>query len=321
MTPKATTIVQIAEVPRIDPGMDIAVARGLYLDSLESSSTKRAYARHTEGFCALMGLSTIGGIEAGHLVAFRNYLLMDGRGVASHSQALNAVKSFLVWAASMDGLRLRTEQVKGLLKVPKATVLKPYQTLAPKEIVRFLDTAKASGPRDYAIVLVFLGAGLRVSEVVGLSGKDLREDGDGNPFLHVRAGKGRKDRFVPVAQQVLDGIQSYYAASKRKLGSDAPLFLGESNRASASGMDTRTCGYLVKRLCEDAKIVKSISCHSLRHTYAIACLRHGKNLMAVSKLLGHSMLATTQRYVDHLELMEMREVVPGYLVGADSNSA
>lgn len=312
------TPLPIAEVPRIDRGLDLAKAKGLYLATLESIGTKRAYTRHTDGFCALMGPINIGEIEAGHLAAYRSYLLLDGRGPASHKQALNSVNSFMSWAACMDGLNLRTEQIKALLKVPKMSVLKPYQILNPKEILRFIEAAKESGPRDYAIVLVFLGAGLRVSEVTHLAGMDLREDGDGEPFLHVRAGKGKKDRFVPVNRKVAEAIQAYFAAAKWKLGTDAPMFLGESNRAKSSGMDTRTCGYLVRRLCEAAKIVKPISPHSLRHTFAIASLRFSKNLLAVSKLLGHSMLATTQTYVDHLELMEMRVVIPGTLVGADT---
>ncbi len=55
---------------------------------------------------------------------------------------------------------------------------------------------------------------------------------------------------------------------------------------------------------------KQISPHSLRHTYALRALRHGGNVVAVSKLLGHASIATTQRYLDHLQLSELRRAVP-----------
>lgn len=64
-------------------------------------------------------------------------------------------------------------------------------------------------------------------------------------------------------------------------------------------------------------MAKRISPHSLRHTYAFACLRNSKDLFAVSKLLGHASVATTQTYVNHLNILDMRQVVPGFLVGLD----
>lgn len=293
----------------------------LFLASIEAKSTRRAYERHIRHFISLLALTRIGEAEAGHLVAYRNYILADGRGAASHSQALNAVRSFLAWGAALDGVKLRIEQIKGLLKIPKSTVLNPYQTLTKNEIARLLAVARASGLRDFAMMLVFLGAGLRVSEVVKLACKDLREDGDGGPYLHVRFGKGQKDRLVPVQEEVALGIQAYLVATKRKQGLDEPIFLATDTRAAQRArvpLDTGSCQRLVRKLCEEAGVAKKISPHSLRHTYAIASLRHSKNLMAVSKLLGHSMLTTTQRYVNHLDLMEMRDVVPGFLVGSAS---
>ena len=254
------------------------------------------------------------------MVAYRDYITRNGRGTSTHSQALNAVRSFLIWAVILDGVSLRTEQIKGLLKIPKSTVVNPYVTLNKAEILRLLTIAKDSGTRDYAMMLVFLGAGLRVSEVVGLTCRDMREDGDEGAYIHVRHGKGRKDRLVPVPDPVYAAVQAYLVAFKRRLGTDEPLFLAEDTRAYQRGvepMETRSCARRLGKLLQEAGVAKKISPHSLRHTYAIACLKHGKNIMAVAKLLGHSTIATTQTYVDHLNLLEMRDVVPGYLVGQE----
>jgi integrase/recombinase XerD len=180
--------------------------------------------------------------------------------------------------------------------------------------------AAQSGLRDFAMMLVFLGAGLRVSEVTHLACKDIRQDGDGGAYIHVRAGKGRKDRLVPVEETVVTGVQTYLAAFKRKMGTNEPLFLAEDSRASQrdiAPMSTRSCDRNLKRLCREASVAKRISPHSLRHAYALACLRFSKDLFSVSKLLGHASVATTQTYVNHINILDMRSVVPGFLVGLD----
>ena len=206
-----------------------------------------------------------------------------------------------------------------LLKTPNVKVLNPFQTLTKAEIVRVLGAAKKSGLRDYAMMLVFLGGGLRVAEVTALTCRDIRQDCDGGTYIHVRFGKGGKDRLVPVLEAIPEAVQAYLVANKRTLGTnDEPLFLAEDTRAGQRGIEhlgTRTCGRILDDLCIEAGVAKVISPHSLRHTFALACLRHGKNILAVSKLLGHASIATTHRYVDHLDLMEMRGVVPSYLVG------
>jgi site-specific recombinase XerD len=76
-------------------------------------------------------------------------------------------------------------------------------------------------------------------------------------------------------------------------------------------LSTRAVGYLVRRALEKSGLTaKAISPHSLRHTYAIRALRAGGNVIAVQKLLGHASIATTQRYLDHLALGELRAAVP-----------
>jgi site-specific recombinase XerD len=76
-------------------------------------------------------------------------------------------------------------------------------------------------------------------------------------------------------------------------------------------LSTRAVGYLVRRAMQRAGLAaKAISPHALRHTYAIRALRAGGNVIAVQKLLGHASVATTQRYLDHLTLGELRAAVP-----------
>ncbi len=128
-------VLSILPVPSISPGLAVADAEALYLGSLESENTRRAYVRHLDQFFSLLDLKLIGDIEAGHLVAYRNYILGDGRGASSHSQAICTVRAFLLWAINMNGTNLRAEQIRGLLGdvkqlSPLTSVITPHRQRA-----------------------------------------------------------------------------------------------------------------------------------------------------------------------------------------------
>jgi len=120
---------------------------------------------------------------------YRGVLMEDGRGAATHAQALSAVHSFLGWVADMNGLRFPLRMAERLLRVPKTDVVRPYVTCTRAEVERLVESAVNF--RDKALILVMLGGGLRVSEVEGLNCSDLVEV-DSAPVLWVRKGKGNK---------------------------------------------------------------------------------------------------------------------------------
>ena len=154
---------------------------------------------------------------------------------------------------------------------------------------------------------------MRAAEVVGLDVSDVHDGIDGT-LLHVRQGKGRKDRLVPVQSDVAQVVRAYLVASGRHLLSGGPLFRAHDRghgRRERARLSTRAVGHLVARSCAAAGVAaKTISPHSLRHTFALRALRQGGNVVAVSKLLGHASIQTTQRYVDHLATAELRAAVP-----------
>ena len=300
----------LPSIPTISPALSIVKARDLYLGSLVSDGTKAAYGRHIERFGTLMGLTTIGQIETGHLMVFRDHLMANGRGAATHAQILIALRSFLTWAATLNGLTMDSSHIKTVLKVPRVSVLNPYLVLDEEETMRVLEEAQKASVRDYAMMLVFLGAGLRVGEVVKLSGLDICQGHDGGTYIHVHQGKGKKDRKVPVQTEVPAAIRIYLLNCGRVLGTKDALFQEAGHK-----MCTRTAARIVHAHCKAAGVVKRITPHSLRHTYAIGCLRSGTNIVKVAKLLGHASIATTQRYVAHLEMQDMVDAVPGFLVG------
>jgi integrase len=164
------------------------------------------------------------------------------------------------------------------------------------------------------LLAVLLGAGLRAAEVVGLDVSDLHDDPEGGLVIAVRQGKGRRDRQVPVQPEVSRLLLAYLAETSRHLGDTGPLFRAHDRGAAErerARLSTRAVGYLVRRSLERAGLAaKAISPHALRHTFAIRALRAGGNLIALQRLLGHASVTTTQRYLDHLALGELRAAVP-----------
>jgi integrase/recombinase XerD len=218
----------------------------------------------------------------------------------------------LAWSRTLGAHRLSSDVIRTALKTPKAVVKRPYRTLGESDIAAVLTTASTA--RDRALLAVLLGAGLRAAEVVGLDVTDLHDDPEGGLVIAVRRGKGRKDRQVPVQFDVSRLLLAYLADTGRRLGDPGPLFRAHDRGAAErtrSRLSTRAIGYLVRRALERAGLAaKVISPHSLRHTYALRALRAGGNVIAVQKLLGHASVATTQRYLDHLALSELRAAVP-----------
>jgi len=266
----------------------------------------------------MMAVESLDQIQPVHLMNYRVELMADRRGKSSHAAALIALRSFLKWTGAMQGHKLDISQAEYLLKVPKVTVITPHETLTPEEIVRYLAAAKRVGHRDYCIAIVALGSGVRVAELVALDIRDIRSDASGGTTLHVRQGKGSKDRLIPVRPEVGRAVDAYLKASHRQRGDGGPLFQSEDRAMGARDswrLSTKSASRIVKALAESAGIRKRISPHALRHTFAFTSYMYCRNLVAIQKLLGHATIATTQRYVAHLDDLDLRCATPASLVG------
>ena len=160
--PHRTYHVHIQEALSFLDRPTVALMLAFLQSKVDSDNTRRAYARHLKEAFKLMGLPSLTDLGAAHLVRYREILMGDGRGEASHAQALYAVRSFFDWCADVTGLPLPSRTVAQLLRVPKVAVVTPFVTASLGEVVRLLDQASL---RDQALLLVMAGAGLRVSEV------------------------------------------------------------------------------------------------------------------------------------------------------------
>jgi integrase/recombinase XerD len=285
-----------------------------FIDTRKSAHTRRAYVRWLEAAGPIMGVGGVtdvtGEALAQYVAAVRDAYADKP---ASQDQAIAAMRSFLRWAYGVGLHQMPRDRYGELLESSGAEVRRPYAVLTDPEI-RAL-TAAAGSARDRALIAVMVGAGLRVSEAVHLEVSHVLTDQAGGAAIYVHLGKGRKDRTVPVKPDVLAAVVEYLAATERHLGDRCLLFRAH-DRAGAGrrrrGMSESAVWTVIHESAERAGVAlaKKISPHSLRHTFAVRFAELSRNAPALQKVLGHASLVTTQRYLDHLDLAEIREMMP-----------
>lgn len=174
-----------------------------------------------------------------------------------------------------------------------------------KAMFNAIDYSARYGRRNRAIIEVLYGSGLRVSELCELQTRRVSLD-DG--YLIVE-GKGSKERMVPMSELAVEQIRLYLderwrRGDKVNRGEEDYLFISRNGRHLTRVM----VFYVVRELAEAAGIVKTISPHSLRHSFATHLLEGGANLRAIQQMLGHESIATTEIYL-HLDNLRLREEI------------
>jgi integrase/recombinase XerD len=127
------------------------------------------------------------------------------------------------------------------------------------------------------------------------------------------AHKGKKDRLVPMTDLLLRWIDEYLEDTERERGKGkrGPVFLSKHRGFSDQAITPSGVRHVLKKAATSIGITgKSVSPHSLRHSFAIWALREGASVKHVQKFLGHSSIETTNRYLEHLELGELRAALP-----------
>lgn len=167
-----------------------------------------------------------------------------------------------------------------------------------------IDLDKWEGQRNKAIIEVLFSCGLRVSELVNLKLSDLFLD---DRYIRV-IGKGSKQRLVPISQKAITELNLWFmdrdAMNNVKPGEEDYVFL---NRRGSHLTRTMIL-IMVKKYAADAGIKKTISPHTLRHSFATALLEGGADLRAIQEMLGHESIATTEVYT-HIDMSTLRDEI------------
>ena len=217
-------------------------------------------------------------------------LRADGLAPATISRRISAARSFF---AHQVLLGARTDNPAAELETPRRRPKLP-RTLSPREAERLIEAAAGTTPRalrDGALVELLYGAGLRVSEAVGLE----RAAVDLDERLVRCIGKGGKERIVPIGRSATDALRRYLSRGRPYLDRRyrPELFLN-----AQGGPLTRAGAFLIlRRLAAKAGLEpERIHPHLLRHSFATHLLEGGADLRSVQEMLGHADLSTTELY-------------------------
>ena len=226
-------------------------------------------------------------------------------GISSSSQAriLSGLKSFYRYLLQE---KICEEDPTLLVGFPSIGRHIP-EVLSYEEIVKMLeviDLSQQFGHRNKAIIEVMYGCGLRVSEVISLNISDIYVKDE---FVRI-IGKGDKERLVPIGKKTLKELMLYTRGER--LHQDIKPKFSDKVFISARGtsLTRQSVFLLVKSLAEKAGVKKTISPHTLRHSFATHLLEGGADLRAVQQMLGHSSISTTEIYT-HVSDEYLRQVI------------
>lgn len=237
-------------------------------------------------------------MSLGHIRSYQIYLVEERRVSWSHfNLAVCALRFFY-------GTTLGRKEI-----VPKIPYGKRPKTLpivlSPDEVIQIFRCIQG---HTYRVMLMTTYAGgLRLSEVLRLKVKDIDSSRGG---MQIRQGKGRKDRYVPLSQTLLDVLRSYWKIAHP----EDYLFPGQKPGHHLSG---KTLHRALRQAVTTAGINKRVTLHTLRHSFATHLLESGTDIRTIQKLLGHKRLETTALYTHVTDEQVRRTKSPLDLIGED----
>jgi site-specific recombinase XerD len=240
-------------------------------------------------------------ISVEDLSLYREHLITN-YAPATSAKKLTTVRRFLTFTYMGGATTVNPEALKYFAKSPKVRQDPSYNILTEDELSRMLSVARQTNYRDYILLAVMSGCGLREAEVIDVRVGDFQEVGEDQILLRVR-GKGDKIRNVPTSPDLWQLVQRYVLLTKRSFTSHAdarkPLFA--SREGKDKPLTTRMVRYLVKKYANAAGITKAISPHSIRHTVGTNMAVNEAPLLIIQQFLGHEDPKTTMRYIRRAE--------------------
>ncbi|MDM7997431.1 MAG: tyrosine recombinase XerC [Acidobacteriota bacterium] len=296
---------------------------GKYLDYLRyqrnaSTHTVRNYASDLQQFYSFLTTGPDGQerpapdleqIDNLTIREFLGSLYQKSNRKASVARKLATVRSFMKFLLTQGAIRTNAAKI---VASPKLDARLPdYLDLeAVTHLIEAPDTDVDLGKRDRAILELLYGAGLRVSELVGLN---LGDVGLQEGLVRV-VGKGRKERLCPFGKSAAEALEAYIRAREnlirmRKLKAKDSATAAEALFLNSRGgrLTSRSVGNIVDRYVGQLSQRLKVHPHTLRHTFATHMLSAGADLRAIQELLGHESLSTTQKYT-HVSVEQLMRV-------------
>lgn len=241
--------------------------------------------------------------ELGDFHAFAAIMHDVGIAPTSLSRIFSGLRSFYHFLVISDIIETNPTELLEFPKKPKhlPDVLSLQEVDAMEACI---DLSEREGQRNKAIIETLFSCGLRVSELCNLKFSNMYMD---EGFIKVE-GKGRKQRLVPISRTAIKEIMLWNEDRKHidiKPGHEDYVFLSFRRKQQLTRI---MVFYIIRDLVEKAGIKKTVSPHTLRHSFATCLLEGGANLRAIQAMLGHESISTTQIYM-HIDTTHLREEI------------
>lgn len=274
-----------------------------------STHTATAYESDVRDFIGFFARFNGGNVELSDIakcdtIAFRSWMADRARRNLTHkssARALSSLRTFYKWLAHSKSIR---NDAIDLISAPKierklSKAIDTNDVSDMHDAIRAIDAREPwIAARDWALVVLIFGCGLRISEALSLKNNDVAH----RPESLRIVGKGNKERIVPVLPAVYVAIEKYMRVNPFGTRGDEPLF----RSVRGLPMSARMAEKVIENLRHYLQLPDYVTPHALRHTFATALLAGGADLRSLQELLGHSSLSTTQLYtrVNMTEIMD-----------------
>ena len=276
-----------------------------------STHTASAYESDIRDFVKFFGRFDDGNVKLTDIASadtfsFRSWLADRAKRELTHkstARALSSLRTFYKWLGRYKNIQ---NDAIGLISSPKVErkLSKAIETTDVADMHSAIRAIDMNEPwvaaRDWALVVLIFGCGLRISEALSLKNRDVLGAPDSLRII----GKGNKERIVPVLPAVNIAIEKYMKANPYGSQPEAPLF----RSIKGLPMSSRMAEKVVENLRHYLQLPDYVTPHALRHTFATALLAGGADLRSLQELLGHASLSTTQLYTK----VNMAEIMDAY---------
>lgn len=277
-----------------------------------AAATIRMRVRQLEPFldwCDARGLTTPTQLTRTLLERYQRYVTLYRTAaemplaLQSQSHRLTSVRAFCKWLARQH---LLLSNPAAELQLPRLGRPLPNAILSEADVAQVFTQCNVTTPlglRDRAILETLYSTGIRRTELLGLTLRDVDRD---RGLLRVRHGKGRTERFVPIGARALAWLEKYLLEVRPPWVTDPALdalFVLHTGRA----MTPAQLSARVRRYVQQSGLGTPGACHLFRHSCATAMLEHGADLRSIQELLGHAKLSTTQLYT-RISIRHLKDV-------------
>lgn len=282
----------------------------------ESARTRQAYGWiASSAFRSMLQAGDpVDRITSQGLAAWRGALMSQGLATTTVAQRLAAVRSVLRRGVEFGECNLTDQQIRAALRPVKKLQTSFTPVLEDRDAAVLL--CQTQNPQMRAMIGVLLGTGIRLAELRALRIADFRASAEGPMMLEIREGKGGRHRNVPVAPQVVRLLDTHLATHPMSKDWTSGMWWAISSQQRRAGpvvYSVPTNGTICRWIgeaTEEAGLTCPVGARIFRHTFAMRLLRAGVDVVAISRLLGHSSLAVTTVYLAHYRLAELAAFIP-----------